>query len=581
MDRATELPLAPSKLEVAGFVIDFGREALFDPAGAVVELRPQAFQVLRYLALNPGRLVTKEQLFRAVWPSAVVTDDSVIQAIGDVRHALGEAGRRVIKTVPRRGYILVSAEVVGCAALNDRAAVEMRPLSPRRSHRSVALLFAGALLAGVAAFGAWRVLGRYAVAPASQTASEWPSIAVLAFKSQQSDPEGDALARDVASELSSELARDSELRVISSQSSFQFAGTRTPLLEIAQRLRSRYIVDGTVRRDGDHLRIAIDLIDSQGGQTVWSSVHLADRTTLGAIQQELVSRIAGKLQVGVMKTENRRALAQPPNTLDVYVLMAHGKSRMFQYSPDGIREARRFFEQAVTIDPNYAPAWVYLGITNNIDVGLRLTGEWDKSRMPEILRQIRHAIALQPNLPSAYGALSQAQTLAGDHDAALAAAQKCCLLGPNSLECFYSLGKAQLIVGEVEAAARNFERALDLNPIAPATYPANYAAALWGSRRLGEAILAADDCLAKAPDFWGCRKVRISALVELGRTDEARTEAAVLLSQRPSMNVATFAAGGFADSEDTADLRARGSAAARAVGIPDTGHPPGAVTRDR
>ncbi|RZL94116.1 MAG: hypothetical protein EOP82_05580 [Variovorax sp.] len=110
MDRSNEMPLVtPPRLEVGGFVIDFGREALLDGGGVVVELRPQAFRVLRYLALNAGRLVTKEELLGAVWPGAVVTDDSVIQAIVDVRHAFAEAGRSVIKTIPRRGYILVKA----------------------------------------------------------------------------------------------------------------------------------------------------------------------------------------------------------------------------------------------------------------------------------------------------------------------------------------------------------------------------------------------------------------------------------------------------------------------------------------
>jgi DNA-binding response OmpR family regulator len=104
LDRSNEIPLAtPPRLQIEGFVIDFGRYG----RGAAVELRPQAFQVLRHLAVNAGRLVTKDELLAAVWPGAVVTDDSVIQAIGDVRHALGDCGRRVIKTMPRRGYILV------------------------------------------------------------------------------------------------------------------------------------------------------------------------------------------------------------------------------------------------------------------------------------------------------------------------------------------------------------------------------------------------------------------------------------------------------------------------------------------
>src|SRR5215203_1483100 len=96
---------AGSRIRVAGHVLDVGRELLLDPNGRVVELRPQAYRVLRHLALNSGRLVPKEELFAAVWPNLVVTDDSLVQAIGDVRRALGAAGTEAVKTLPRRGYM--------------------------------------------------------------------------------------------------------------------------------------------------------------------------------------------------------------------------------------------------------------------------------------------------------------------------------------------------------------------------------------------------------------------------------------------------------------------------------------------
>ena len=101
--------VGPARLALADCVIDFGQEALLDAGGRAVQLRPQAYQVLRHLALNAGRLVSKDELMAAVWPGSVVTDDSLVQAIGDVRRALGEAGHRIVKTVPRRGYLLVAA----------------------------------------------------------------------------------------------------------------------------------------------------------------------------------------------------------------------------------------------------------------------------------------------------------------------------------------------------------------------------------------------------------------------------------------------------------------------------------------
>jgi len=228
-----------------------------------------------------------------------------------------------------------------------------------------------------------------------------PSIAVMAFAGTADDPDADALARDVAADLVSELARSPGLRVVASQSSFQFAGGQTPLAEIGQRLRSRYIAAGTVRREGEQLRIAVELLDSQDGKVIWSSSNVVDRTTLAATQSALVSRIAGTMQAKVSGTEQRLALAQPPKSLDVYVLVARGRAMHQRFTAQGMRDARRLFEQALAIDPDDAPAWAYLGITNTVDIGLRLTGEWDNRRLDEVLAQIRrHAGRCAVNMPA-------------------------------------------------------------------------------------------------------------------------------------------------------------------------------------
>ena len=303
MDLAAEVPLvARARLEVAGYVIDLGLEALLDDRGQRVELRPQAWQVLRHLARNAERLVTKDELLAAVWPGVIVTDDSLVQAIGDVRRAFGEAGHRVVKTIPRRGYMLVVAGVEPAVSNSADAPV---PARPSRARRAAAALLAGLTVLALAAAVLWHERSRDGAAPAGALPGTRPSIAVLAFKDPQRDPDGDVLARGVAADLVSELARSPDLRVVSNQSSFQFAGSQTPLAEIGRRLRSRYIVDGTVQRDGEQLRIVVELLDSEGGHVVWSSPHTAARTTLGVAHQALVSRIAGTLQNKVLRTEDR------------------------------------------------------------------------------------------------------------------------------------------------------------------------------------------------------------------------------------------------------------------------------------
>lgn len=499
----------------------------------------------------------------AVWPGVVVTDDSLVQAIGDVRRALGDAGHQLVKTVPRRGYLLV-ADAVAADIPEQHPEIKWPPSSTRARRWRV---LGSAMILLLVAVAFWQERAGTGAATAVDDPGGSPSVAVLAFKGPSGDADGAVLARNVAADLVSELARSPSLRVVSSQSSFQFAEGKTPLAEIGRRLRSRHVVDGSVRREGEQLRIRVELIDSQDGRVVWSSSDVVDRTALGAAQLTLVGRIAGTLQSKVAGTEQRRALAQPPKTLDAYVLVAHGRAMMVRYNAQGIRESRRFFAEAIAIDPAYAPAWAFLGITNTVDIGLNLTGEWDRRRIGEVLAQIRHAIELQPGLPIAYVALSQAQSRAGNLDAALAAAQQACRLSPNDAECFYVLGAAQLQLGQIEPALGNLEQAMNRNPFPPAYLPAFLATALWANRRFEEAIRVADDCLARAPDFWRCRQDRIVALVGLERLPDARKEGALLQAMLPGITSASFGST-FGDAAE--DLRQRRVAAARAAGIKDT-----------
>ena len=568
MEQTSQVsPPASRTLQVADRVIDFGREVLLDATGKTVELRSQAYQVLRHLALNAGRVVGKDELLRVVWPNVVVTDDSLVQAVGDARRSLGAAGHEVLKTVPKRGYMLVAAAVGPVAAQSSSrapasdAAVELSDAATRPSARW-RMAIGGVLVTLAVATLSWVALSKQVPEPDRKALR--PSIAVLSFRDPQRSPDGELLARGFAEDLVSELARGPEMRVVSHQSSFQFVGGGAPPGEIGRQLRSRYLVDGTVQREGEQLRIVVQLLDSDDGRVVWSSPHAVGHEALPSVRRELAARIAGTLLSKVRRTEERRALLRPPTTLDVIVLTEHGKSAMVRYSADGIRQARRFYEQALAIDPEHAPAWANLGIANTVDIGLRLTGEWRRDRLPEVLAQVRRAVSIDPELALGWVALAQAQALARDYPAATASARRCFDVSPNDADCFYILGKAELESGDPEAAVRLMEEALDRNPMPPTYLPAFYATALWANRRFDDALRVADECLARAPAFWRCSQDRIVTLIEQGRQHDAEAEAKRLLARAPEMKAEHFAV--FAPSSTA--LRDRRVAAARAAGVP-------------
>lgn len=206
--------------------------------------------------------------------------------------------------------------------------------------------------------------------------------------------------------------------------------------------------------------------------------------------------------------------------------------------PEATREARSLLEQALAIDPDYGPAWAALAYLNGMDIGLQLTGEWSRRRVPEALAQAERAIALGCEDADAYIALGLLRRLARQHASALAALQQAIIHAPCDVNCWHNLALTQYVCGQVEAALRSCERALDFNPLPSAFTLSHYAAALWGNRRLDETVRAAGDALAKHPGYWYANVYRMYALHELGRIDEARRDAATLLARLPRLSAA-------------------------------------------
>lgn len=578
------------RLPLGRLTLDLPRDLLLDENGQPLELRPQAFEVLRLLAANAGQLVTKDELMAAVWPRVVVTDDSLVQAVSDLRRALGDAGHRIVRTVPRRGYTLVADARVESApapapAPSAPSASSALPAGPAATGRTpdsrrVAWSWAAAA-AVVVAVAAWvaaptlhSARDASAMADAARQAMpDRPSIAVLAFRDPRATTDGGLLARGLAESIVAELARNVDLRVVSAHSSFALAGSGLPAAEIGRRLRSRYLVDGTVHRDGESLRVDVEMVDSQHGHLVWSSQRVVESGGVLAQRDDLVRRIAGSVHSRLRQSEERRALAlaRPPKNLDVYAMTLRAVALKHRFQPDATREARSLLEKAIASDPDYAPAWLYLAMVNALDSLLRLTGEWHPGRYEEMILQAQRAIELDPQLPMAYFALALAQAEGRQFEAALGNAQHCAALGPGDADCMQYIAAIQIRMGRGGPALAQIEQAIDLSPIPPPWIHVSHAGALWLQQRNEEAVRAADECLQQAPRYLGCRRFRLVALAELGRLDEARQEAVRIRDLLPQADLAWMVSH-FTD--DAAEARQRIAAAALATDLLAAAPPP-------
>ncbi len=451
-------------------IVDLVADEVRSNSGDQIGLRPRSFAVLRLLAENAGRVVTKDAIIAKVWDDVAVTEDSLTQCVADIRKAIGDEDRRVLRTVPRKGYLLVP------------------------SQRG---------------------------APQSGRMPDLPSLAVMPFMPIGGD---DALGFGIASQIINELARNKDLRLFARDSSFALAGQNMLAREIGEYLGARYLVEGTTQRSNDTLLVDVQLVDAREGTIAWGDRFAVIAANLPVVQREIASKIAGRLHSGMREVEKHAILGAGPRDLDVYELTLRGIARKHQFSPQGTRAGRADLEQAIHRDPNYAPAWAYLAWIDLIDMVLQLTGERQFSQLGEVIRKFNRAVELDPGFPAPYQGLSQAFIYADDIAQSLAVARRGVDLAPSDADGLIFLANALFESGELVEAMEAANRAMELNPLPPPFYHLYRAMILWGNERHQDALDEAEECLRKAPNFGGADTYRAVALVGLGRLEEAKAQ---------------------------------------------------------
>jgi TolB-like protein/tetratricopeptide (TPR) repeat protein len=460
-------PVRQDQITLPSHIVDLAADELRSTTGEQVELRPRSLAVLRILAENAGRIVHKNELMTEVWRDVVVTDDSLTQCIADIRKAIGDKEHRILRTVPRRGYVLVPSKRDAASSRQDSS----------------------------------------------------PVIAVMPFTCPVG-AKGEALAIGIASEVINELARNRELRLIGRDSSFALGRWAATAQELGERLGARYLVEGTAQRLKNMLVVDVQLVDARNAIIAWGDRFSAKAADIPRVQRLIANRIAASVRVSVRETERQAVLGRAPQDLGVYelTLCKH------EFTGEATRAARESLEEAIRRDPNYAPAWSRLAWINLTDIWTQLTHEWGLSRIDEVVDQFRRAIELDPNLAKAYEGLGQAMRTKGDLSQAVTLSHRALALGPSDPDnlIFHALTVFEL--GDLSEATEMVEQALALHPLRPSYYSYFHAMILWGNKRFQEALDEADECIRRAPQLWGAHVYKALALVGLGRMAEAKTQ---------------------------------------------------------
>jgi TolB-like protein/DNA-binding winged helix-turn-helix (wHTH) protein len=383
-------PDEPKIFEFGEFRVDAAQRALLAADGVRIALTSRAFELLLYFVRHPGELLDKERLMKAVWPETVVEENNLNQSIGAIRKALGERqnDRRFVVTDPGRGYRFVApVRVVERTTNAAPPSVEIAEQARRRW--PLASLIAAGLLIVVAI--AWFARQR---APAIVDRS----IAVLPFENRSEARENGYLALGIQDEVLTLLTRIGDLRVIPRGSTAKFAATKRAAPDIGSELGVSYLLEGSVQRSGERIRVNVALIDAAADRQLWASSYERSAREVFAVESEVARDVATVLQAKLTAQE-RASLVRPPTRIpaayDAY-LRAKAFAERTTRTEAEIHGAIEAYEAAVRLDADFTTAWAQLSRRH---ANLYSLG-YDRSvdRRDAALRALEHAVALDPDL---------------------------------------------------------------------------------------------------------------------------------------------------------------------------------------
>jgi TolB-like protein/class 3 adenylate cyclase/Flp pilus assembly protein TadD len=391
-----------------------------------------------------------------------------------------------------------------------------------------------------------------------------PAIAVLPLDNLSPDPEQAFFADGLAEDLITRLSAWRAFPVIARNSSFQYRGGNLDLKRVSAELGARYLVEGSVRRAGDRIRVTAQLIDAPSGKHVWAETYDREVKDVFAVQDEISSTIAATIAGDVSRVEAERAQRRGTENLEAWSLYEMGLQRSYHYTRADNAEARRMLERALEIDPGFATALANLSFTYSWEVNLG--SDAPEQATAVALATARRAIDLDPREPLAHAALCDAFLVAGDVRSGLDAAQRAVELNPSMPEAWIELGWAQLLSGDPDGCITSNKKARRLNPQGEMTTLAwdNMALAYWETGRFDASLDAARRLVAAQPDYWWGQLYLALNAVSLGHPDEARAAIAEARRLQPDLSLAQIQRG-FGVSRPAAD--ARRNAALREAGL--------------
>jgi adenylate cyclase len=488
--QAQAIP-AQGNLKVGDWTVEPDLNQLSSP-GKAVKIEPKAMSLLLHLANRPGEVVSRESLLSEIWPSVVVGDDSLTQAINKLRKALGDDPDKptYIQTVTKRGYRLVAS----VAQLSQAAArTKAQPRLP-------AFWIAGAAAAASLAVAGllWTIAERAGHSPNPESVSDFselPTIAVAPFEALGKETQELLLARGIAADLATDLSKSSGLSVMG------FAPMEAPAAtEVSNRQRVRYLVSGSVQRVEGRLRLHVYLTDQSTGQQLWSERFDRDLTDLFAIQDELAPKILRVLPTKVSEAELRRMARRHTRNLQAYEYFQRGQAALLVRQKSGNELARQMFRRATELDVSFARAYSGLALTYAADYRNGWTPDGARA-LERAFELARTANEINPDIPETYWALAYVQAQRRQHEQAIAYLEKSVSLYPSFADGYALMASIKTFAGRPADTVPLMRTAIRLNPKSGYLYFLVLARAYFFLGDLEQARINLEEAVNRNPEY--------------------------------------------------------------------------------
>jgi adenylate cyclase len=416
-----------------------------------------------------------------------------------------------------------------------------------RRWRSAAFVLVAVLAVGAGALAVWNpdlrdycprwltvMMDRVGITP-----MEKPSIAVLPFENLSGDPEQEYLADGVTENIITALSNISEMFVIARNSTFIYKGNPVKVQRVSEELGVRYVLEGSVQKAGDRVRVTAQLVDATKGHHLWAKRYDRDIKDLFALQDEITQKIVVELQVKLMQGEGARK-RHTTDKLEAWEYAVKGTSLFERYTKEDNAKARELFEQALEIDPNYAFAWTMLAWTHLIDAWFGFSGS-SAECIRRAVELAKKAGALDDTQPEIHSLWNTIYLIQRQHDKAISEGERAIALGPNDSLSHILLAQTMAYAGRSEEAITLAKRAIRLSPYYSAWYLFVLGHSYQMAERYEEALAVYKVLLERSQkgelNPGGAHFVLAEVYIELGREEEARTHAAEVLRISPNYSL--------------------------------------------